>query len=343
MKIKTYFLVIVLLFLNTGLISNVWSQNEPVNGYYDSVNDWFVFEWNRPDYGKTTTIYDPPNKVDPVVRAYVIWDDSLKEYKYNFTISNGNKAKQLLDTIIIKFFTTIYGQAAPSKDWDMDEYRVGRTDTWEWFNPEGIPIGKTQDGFSFKSKGLPSIVSMSLWGKRRARYSVPGDYDTDKIIESFGRVYDNLKEQYKEKFEYVTRKTIGPKDPPADFKAIDFLNYIISLKHEAYNLGWIVQGRDDDKDKHDDEEKGIMKSLDKKLEKAKAELVKGDAREAIEKLKSFIHEVEALYKEGKEEKHEKEEGHSHITSEAYALLKYNAIYLIEQLGGKVEGKAQNKD
>jgi len=126
---------------------------------------------------------------------------------------------------------------------------------------------------------------------------------------------------------------------------IDFLNYIISLKHESYNLGWIVQGRDDDKDKYEDEEKGIMQSLDKKLEKAKAELVKGDTKEAIEKLKSFIHQVEALYKEGKkkEEKHNKEEGHSHITSEAYALLKYNTVYLIEQLGGKVEEKEHNKD
>ncbi len=83
-----------------------------------------------------------------------------------------------------------------------------------------------------------------------------------------------------------------------------------------------------------------MKSLDKKLEKAREELVKRDTKEAIEKLNSFIHEVEALYKEGKEkeEKHNKEEGHSRITSEAYALLKYNAVYLIEQLGGVIKEK-----
>lgn len=345
MKIKAY-IVTVLLFFSFGFISEGWSQQELVTGYYDPVNDWFVLEWDRPDYGRTTVIDDPPNKVDPVVRAYVIWDDSSKEYKYNFIISNGDKAKQLLSMIIIKFDSFIYGQVAPSTDWYMSEYRSGRTDTWKWFNPEGIPIGKTQNGFSFKSKGLPSIVNMTLWGERRARYSVPGDYDTDEIIASFSRVRKELKEQYKDKFGSVVRKTVGPKTPPAVFVPIDFLNYIISLKHEAYKFGWIVQGRDDDEGKHDDEEEGIMNSLDKKLEKAKAELVKGDTKEAVEKLKSFIHEVEALYKEGKEkeEKHEKEkEGHSHITSEAYALLKYNTVYLIEQLGGKVEEKEHNKD
>src|SRR4030066_2553157 len=295
MKIKIY-IATVFLFFSFILASNAWSQQELVTGYYDPVNDWFVFEWDRPDYGRTTIIDDPPNKIDPVLKAYVNWDDSLKEYKYNFTISNGNKAKQLLDTIIIKFFTTIYGQAAPNKDWYMDEYRAGRTDTWQWSKtrgvPSGIPPGGVEDGFSFKSKGLPSIVRMSLWGERRARYSVPGDYDTDEIIESFSRVRKELKVQYKDKFGSIVRKTVGPKAPPTSFMPLDFLNYIISLKHESYNLGWIVQGRDDDKDKYDDEEKGIMQSLDKKLEKAKAELVKGDTKEAIEKLKSFIHTVE---------------------------------------------------
>ena len=59
-------------------------------------------------------------------------------------------------------------------------------------------------------------------------------------------------------------KTIGPTAPPADFKPISFLDYIISLKHEAYKLGWIVQGRDEHEDKKEDDEKGVMKSLDKK-------------------------------------------------------------------------------
>ncbi|MFZ3065995.1 MAG: hypothetical protein WA277_12015 [Nitrospirota bacterium] len=192
-------------------------------------------------------------------------------------------------------------------------------------------------GFMFRTSfGLPGIVD----------YYSEGDAPLPKCPEG-GAV--NFIPGYDDLTPYgpgIVGKNIGPTTPPADFKPIPFLDYLISLKHEAYKLGWIVQGRDDDKGKREDEEEGIMKSLDKKLEKAKAELIKGDTKEAIEKLKSFIHEVEALYKEGreKEEKHNKEkEGHSHITSEAYALLKYNTVYLIEQLGGKVEEKEHNKD
>jgi hypothetical protein len=205
-----------------------------------------------------------------------------------------------------------------------------------WTAPRGRNMKPSEkaSGFMFRTSfGLPGIVA----------YYAEGDAPLPKCeAEPEG----NFIPGYHDLTPYgpgIVGRTIGPATLPATFKPIDFLNYIISLKHEAFKLGWIVQGRDDDKDKYEDEEEGIMKSLDKKLEKAKAELIKGDIRETIEKLKSFIHEVEALYKEGKEERHKKEEGHSHITSEAYALLKYNAVYLIEQLGGEWKDKNDKKD
>ncbi len=348
MKMKVY-IVISLLCFNFILATNVWPQ-ELVKGYYDPENDWFVFEWNRPDYGKTTTIDDPPNKVNPIIKAKSVFDTETRDYIYSYEVTNQTGAKQPLYDIVVKHLTPIYDAKAPSKEWYMARYR-GKN-AWHWAKTRGeihgIAAGQNERGFSFKSKGLPTIVDSILLGHERTEYeySPPGDFDTEEVIASFSRVRKELKEQYKDKFASVVRKTVGPKAPPAPFVPIPFLDYITSLKHEAFNLGWIVQGRDDDEGKKENEEKGIMKSLDKKLEKAKAELVKGDTKEAIEKLKSFIHEVEALYKEDKEkkEKHEKEkEGHSHITSEAYALLKYNAQYLIEQLGGKVEEKEHNKD
>ena len=343
MRIKTY-MVSVLLFFSFILASTVWSQ-ELVKGYYDPENDWFVFEWDRPDYGETITIDDPPNKVNPIIKAKSIFDTETRDYIYIYEITNQTGAKQPLYDIVIEYLTPIYDAKAPSKEWYMARYR-GR-DAWHWAKTRGdihgIAAGQKERGFSFKSKGLPAIVDSILLGHERTEYSPPGDFDTEDIIASFSRVRKEIKEQYKDKFGSIVRKTVGPAAPPADFKPIAFLDYIISLKHEAYDLGWIVQGRDDDKGKKEDEEKGIIKSLDKKLEKAKAELVKGDTREAIEKLKSFIHEVEALYKKDKEEKHKKEEGHSHITSEAYALLKYNTIYLIEQLGGEWKDKNDKKD
>ncbi len=342
MKIKIYIITVLLCF-SFILASNVWSQ-ELVKGYYDPENDWFVFEWDRSHYGKTTTIDDPLNKVNPIIKAKVFLDNKNQEYIYSYEVTNQHGAKQHLMDIVVKYFAPIYDPMVPIpiKDWYMARF-LGREGSWRWAKtggkPSGIPPGQTESGLSFKSKGLPTIVDSFFLGHERTEYeySPPGDLDTEDVIASFSRVHKKLKEQYKDKFASVVRKTVGPKAPPTPFVPTDFLNYIISLKHESYNLGWIVQGRDDDKGKKEDEDKGIMKSLDKKLEKAKAELVKGDTKEAIEKLKSFIHEVEALYKEDKEEKHKKEkEEHSRITSEAYALLKYNAVYLIEQLGGVIK-------
>ncbi len=206
----------------------------------------------------------------------------------------------------------------------LPPYRIG------WIASEGMDIkpSETVSGFAFRTSfGLPGIVAYYAEGVGYLMCEaepegnfIPGYHD----LTPYG--------------PGIIGRTIGPTAPPLPFLPTDFLNYIISLKHEAYKLGWIIQGRDDDEGKKEDEEKGIMKSLDKKLEKAKEELLKGDTKEAIEKLKSFIHEVEALYKEDKDEKHKKEEGHSHITSEAYALLKYNTQYLIEKLGGEIKEK-----
>src|SRR3990172_12819797 len=237
MKIKTY-IATVLLFFSFILASNAWSQQELVTGYYDTGNDWFVFEYISPEYGYRKIIYDPDNKVDPTVNAYAIWDDDIKGYIYNFKISNGNKAKQLLNTIVIKFLSSIYDQSAPSKDWYMDEYRAGRTDTWEWSKtrgkPSGIPPNSREGGFFFKSKGLPSIVDIFFFGERRKRFSGPSPtYDPDEIHESFAKVFESLKSQHPLTKEIVTRKTVGPKAPPTPFVPIDFLNYIISLKHES--------------------------------------------------------------------------------------------------------------
>lgn len=100
-------------------------------------------------------------------------------------------------------------------------------------------------------------------------------------------------------------KTIGPTAPSADFKPIEFLNYVIDLKHQTSSLGWITN-------------KGIEQSLDAKLENAKKKLEQGNNTAAKNILEAFINEVEA-------------QKDKHLTSEAYALMKYNVQYLMEKI------------
>jgi hypothetical protein len=100
-------------------------------------------------------------------------------------------------------------------------------------------------------------------------------------------------------------KTIGPKAPPKVFVARDFINYLISLKDQSVSLGWI-------------KEIGIANSLDVKLNEAKKRIVAGDNKTAKNVLGAFQNELQA--QNGKQ-----------LTSEAYALLYFNAKYLIDHL------------
>jgi hypothetical protein len=316
MRTKTI-LVIVLLFFGLGLVSNVWAS-ELVKDYYDPVNDWFVFEWDRPDYGNTTTIYDPPNKVKPIIKAQIDFNRTTKEYIYNYEVTNQTGAKQNLIDIIVKYLAPIYDAKSPVpvEDWYMARF-LGK-DVWRWAKTGGEPSGilpdKTEKGLSFKSKGLPTIVNSVFFGDKRAIYSPPGDYDTDEIEDSFERVMKSLEEQYKDKFEYIVKRTLGPTAPPADFKPVAFVDYIISQKHEAYSLGWIKN-------------KGIENSLDEKLDNAKKKIETGDTKTAQNILNAFINEVEA---QGCKTYDDCPSG-KHLTPEAYALLKYNMQYLIDNL------------
>ena len=104
---------------------------------------------------------------------------------------------------------------------------------------------------------------------------------------------------------YVRRETVVPGKLSDTFIQLNFLDTLISYKHQALSLGWI-----------DNED--IANSLDSKLDNTKKNLASGDNTAAKNILRAFIYEVEA--QNGKQ-----------LTSEAYALLKYNAEYLINRL------------
>jgi hypothetical protein len=105
--------------------------------------------------------------------------------------------------------------------------------------------------------------------------------------------------------DHVIRKTLAPFAPPNTFVPLTFIDTIASYKHQAFDLGWI-------------DNQGIVTSLDAKLDSAKKYLEQGQTIPAINELEAFVIEVEA-------------QKNTHLNSEPYALLKYNAGYLIAEL------------
>ncbi len=99
--------------------------------------------------------------------------------------------------------------------------------------------------------------------------------------------------------------TISPQTISEFLSPPSLLDTLISYKHQAMALKWI-------------DNEGIANSLDQKLENAKQKLENRDSVAARNILQAFVNEVEA-------------QKDKHLTSEAYALLKFNAEYLIDRL------------
>ncbi|MBI3543389.1 MAG: hypothetical protein HY075_08980 [Deltaproteobacteria bacterium] len=284
-------------------------QQEAVTATYDKQNDWIVFEWFNPQTGKQQATLESFNSVNPVIHAQVSFDSASGAYTYTYQIGNLAGAKQILDDIDVKHPSAVFDAASPSPESDWYSTENQGQNSWSWSKVKGdvrgIPAGQTVSGFSFKSKGLPGIVNSTFAGKRRVKFKPPSpDRESIEVQQSFNRVYKATVAQYPDKFgTAVTRKTIGPIDPPA-FNAASAIQNLITLVNQSKAQGWI----DND---------GIVTSLLAKLNTAQSK-VGTDKATAKNTLNAFMNEVSA--QNGK-----------HLTSEAYALLYFNAQYAVNHL------------
>jgi len=182
------------------------------------------------------------------------------------------------------------GSDAP-KGWSCGYTMMGSYGWGSIDEPYRIKPGTSLGGFTLTSYGPPGIREILIH---------PG-VDLDRLPPEY---YENVAKTkaLNEKVKW-TGKTVGPKAPPKVFVPLDFLDNLISLKHQALTLGWI-------------DNEGVENSLDVKLENARKKIEGGDIKTAKNILNAFLNEVKA--QNGK-----------HLSSEAYALLYFNGWYLID--------------
>lgn len=191
----------------------------------------------------------------------------------------------------------------PPSGWSFDIALRGTASWGSSGKTNRIMSGYSLDGFKLISRGIPSIRDVAIHPKWVL------------VVEGYVSEEDEEKARHIEEEITFRTKTIGPTAPPEELVPADFLQNIIDMKHEAFELGWITN-------------KGIERSLDAKLDAAKKKLAAGNTKATGNILKAFIHEVEA---QGCENYDDCPRG-KHLTPEAYALLKYNAQYLMDNLG-----------
>jgi hypothetical protein len=177
------------------------------------------------------------------------------------------------------------------------------TATWgateeQYFIKPGSSISRLE----INSRGLPGIrqVNVTPYFKQ-----APVEEATKEDVERVRTIRRHIA---------FKTKTIGPTAPPEELVPADFLQSIIGMKHEATRQGWITNP-------------GVERSLDAKLDAAMKSIQSGNTKAASNILGAFVREIEA---QGCESYDDCPKG-KHLTPEAYALLKYNAQYLMDNL------------
>jgi hypothetical protein len=241
----------------------------------------------------------PRNKI--VLKIDVRIDDLGNLLRYSYNLRNDELAEQgLWQFRLIVSKSLNLSELKSPKGWD-GEFGARKDKEYaeiNWGTGGDFDIfpGASSDGFSFVSKAIPGIITYYAEG-----YAPPPSFEPGMATDEPIPGYDDLTPYG----PGIVGKTVGPILPPEPFVAIAFIDIIANYKHQSYDLGWI-------------DNQGIVNSLDAKLDNAKKHLEKGQKTPAINELKAFVNEVEA-------------QKDKHLKSGAYALLKYNAEYLMAKL------------
>ncbi len=200
---------------------------------------------------------------------------------------------------------------------------------------------------SFESKGLPSVKRFWCEG-----WVIPVTEDQVDSLYALGYKDKDIFRPWYE--EMVQGTTIAPLIPQGSFIALVFLDTIQSYANRSVGLGWLGKNRDDDCDNDEHPQDGIEKNIKRRLTMAQRDLQHSDSVKARMDLQMLVNKVDRIWKRSQieEKKHDHDRGDwwQHrkdwviMTSEAYALLKYNTEYLIDKLpererrGGKEKVK-----
>ena len=259
------------------------------------------YSWNGSLYGSwantpalTDSIFTPADLLSAVVSVKITQSGSSLNYSYSVT--NNKSSKQKLESIYIYTDADSIGNFSAPDGWSYGKWDEKPLADFFTSNEDSmLSPGLTLDNLNFTTRSIPVFTSFFVQGPH-IKLDFSHDSNSEDLLEE---LYDDiLNNSYK-------GTTLGPGKAPSVFAPLDFLDTLISYKHRAVALGWINNN-------------GVANSLDSKLDVAKKQLVSGNNRTAVNTLNAFLNEVEA--QNGK-----------HLTSDAYALLKFNVEYLIGKL------------
>lgn len=280
------------------------SAQIPPSVTFDPATGNYIIQYQGFQGNIFQVIFEPATKIEPEVVPTVTREDSVT-FRYNYIVSNGVNSQQRLLRFTVSLFTSVENITRPNREWRIGEYSFFPALKWSHVmrDPSGISTpfdgiapDSSASGFSYESSGLPAIVTSYFRG---TTLSPAFPEEPPEEVIAF------LKPLRKFPGDTVQGKTIGPADPPSPFDASTFLDTLISYTSQSLALGWISDQVTADK-------------YEGHFSTAKTELQQADTTAARSELQTVLQEVA-------------QDTGSVLTSEAYALLRFNTEYLLDQL------------
>ncbi|MEX1061770.1 MAG: hypothetical protein WEC39_01510 [Patescibacteria group bacterium] len=285
---------------------------EPYVRFEEETGRYYIAHLRDAETGKIyEAVYEPPTLISPTLNMSLEFDQL---YWYSYVLVNGGESRQGVSSFRMYIKEQFHEIDFP----DPWFYRESRTEDFiqvvhrrfqRQEREEGEPIMVESDlsigdslQFIVESEYPPSITDVFVSGR-------PTVLNFHFVLAPLPEVQD-LRDSLRTQVEGadhrgVLVKTIGPKAIPENTTNTELADTLSSYVTQSCDLGWI-------------ENQGICRSLQANLDNVKRQLEQGNTQTAANNLQAFLNEVGAIKDR-------------HLSSEAYALLKYNGEYLLNRL------------
>ena len=283
-----------------------------------------VYSWNGIKYGKWASTPSLAGKNFTAANNFIpglstIVRQAKGRLSFHYTLSADQSSKQSIKSLNLPNLTDSADGSVP-KGWTLGIIQGGRflefvADSSQYY----VKPGASQTNLVVSGIGLPRIVTFYA----QAQFS--GLNPTQLSL-------DNLQQDLLTNILGNSARglTIGPAIPDSPFVTVQFLDTISGFLTRSRTLGWFTNRPDTAKPLAGElATDSIMTRLTKRLTRVRNALVANDSATARTELTRFINKVQSLYKETNDG--DQAPGEIVLTSEAYALLKFNAQFLLAKI------------
>jgi hypothetical protein len=286
-------------------IQGYWSDEDWNREYFPHdpipTRPWVTYSWNGELYGLWSSTpqvsgatFFPANRLMVKTSCSVTASGDSLDFRYVW--SNAASSEQEMRLFAIEGFRSAFTSYCPSGWQTFGKWADRSVAEWQTAGLDreaNVKPGRTTEGVRITTRGLPAIVRFYAQG---CRPSPIGDTPNQLSVEDLRNdLFGNSFSSY----------TLGPVDPPFPFLPLGLLDTLTSYASQSRTLGWITS-------------QTVADKYLSYFSTAKTQLEQNNTAGARTTLQSVLRDVDV-------------DSSSALTSEAYALLRYNTEYLLDQL------------